>query len=82
MATPTGQSLAGIIAGGGIIANPTVAIPALATAGGLARLYESKPVRNALLRLGSLNKGSDKYDKAVIEATQALTTAAQALKDD
>ena len=81
VATPTGQSLAGIIAGGGIVANPTVTIPALATAGGLARAYESAPVRNALLRLSSLKKGTDAYDKAVIEATQALTSSAQALTD-
>ena len=82
VATPTGQSLAGILAGGGVIANPTVTIPALATAGGLARVYESAPVRNALLRLSSIEKGTTAYDKAITKATQALTTAAQAAKQE
>jgi hypothetical protein len=80
VATPTGQSLAGLIAGGGIVANPTVTIPALATVGGLARVYESALVRNSMLKLSSLTKGTDAFDKAVIETTKAVTTAAQALK--
>jgi hypothetical protein len=43
-------------------------------------VYESALVRNSMLKLSSLTKGTDAFDKAVIETTKAVTTAAQALK--
>jgi len=78
--TPTGQQLIG--AGGAYAAFTDLGttLGAGGTAGGLARIYESAPVRNALLRLGSVPKGSDKFLTALFEAQAALTSAAQAAR--
>ncbi len=78
--TPTGQQLLGAGAGYAAFTDLGATLGLGGTAGGLARLYESAPVRNALLRLGSVPKGSDKYLKALFEAQAALTSAAQGLR--
>lgn len=76
--TPTGQQLLGAGAGYAAFTDLGATLGLGGTAGGLARLYESAPVRNALLKLGSVQKGSDRYLEALFEAQSALSSAAQA----
>lgn len=76
--TPTGQQLIPIATGAAAVTDLGATLGLGGTAGGLARLYESAPVRNALLKLGSVPPGSDKYLKALAEAQTALSSAAQA----
>lgn len=82
VATPTGQQLIAplAIAGVGASVAGSVSIPVvagLATVGRLARIYESKPVRNALIKLGSIKRGSTAFEKNAKIVTDALTVAAQ-----
>lgn len=79
--TPTGQQLLGIVAAIAAFVDPVATLGLGATAGGLARIYESAPVRNALLKLGSVNKGSDQYLQALFEAEAALSSASQAVRE-
>lgn len=80
--TPTGQTVTGFGAGYLAFNDLLGTAGAGLTAAGLARTFESKPVRNALLRAGSLKKGTDAYDKAISEAIRLVTTTAQALKSE
>lgn len=79
--TPTGQQLLGAGAGYAAFTDLGATLGLGGTAGGLARIYESAPVRNALLKLGSVQKGSDRYLKALFEAQSALSSAAQAARE-
>ena len=79
--TPTGQALAGALFGLSLATNKTATLTAAGTIAGLTRLYESPIVRNALLRLNSVPRGSVQYKQALSEAQEALTTAAQSLRD-
>ena len=78
--TPTGQQLLGAGAGFAAFTDLGATLGLGGTAGGLSRLYESAPVRNALLRLSSVPKGSDRYQQALSEAQAALTSSAQAIR--
>lgn len=78
VATQSGQQLIPYATGAAAVMDLGATLGLGGTAGGLARLYESAPVRNALLRLGSVPKGSDKYLQALSSAQAALTSAAQA----
>lgn len=75
--TPTGQQLLGA----GTLAAAATNLPATLgmglTIGGIARHYESAAVRNALLRLDSIPKGSTQFEQAVAEAVGALNAGAQ-----
>ena len=53
-------------------------VPVMATAGGLAKVYESPVMRNALLRLANTPKGSTAYDRNISSVTQAITKGLQA----
>lgn len=75
--TPTGQVLFGGALAGGVITDPTATLALAGTLGGLSRLYESRVVRNALLKAGSSPLGSVRFDQALSEAQQALLSAAQ-----
>lgn len=75
--TPTGQQLIGGLSIAGLYVDPLASLGLSMTIGGLSRLYESAPVRNALLRLASVPKGSTQYEKALAEAATALSVAAQ-----
>tara|TARA_R110000782_G_C14819205_1_gene413777 strand:+ start:2572 stop:4563 length:1992 start_codon:yes stop_codon:yes gene_type:complete len=80
--TPTGQQLIAplAIAGVGASAAGSIAVPtiaAIATVGGLARVYESKVVRNALIKLSSIKRGTTAFEKNAKIVTDALTVAAQ-----
>ena len=80
-ATPTGQ---GLIGGGMIAASfqdlgATLAIGG--TLGSMARIYESKAVRAALLKLAGSPKGSTAFDRALEQVSFEIRFASQAVKD-
>lgn len=79
--TPTGQQTIPFILGIGTAANP-----ALVGAGGgyglLARLYESEPARNAMLRLANTPRGSTAFEKALAEVDRSVNSVAQGAKSD
>lgn len=70
--TPTGQAMqttTAVAAGGAAFAKSPAAIVALLLSGGIAgsaRIYETRPVRNLMVRLGNAQKGS-KVEKAIID---------------
>jgi hypothetical protein len=78
--TPTGQQVLGAGAGYAAFTDLGATLGLGGTAGGLARLYESAPVRNALIKLSSVPKGSTQFEKALASAQSALTSSAQAIR--
>ncbi|EHY6630790.1 lytic transglycosylase domain-containing protein, partial [Salmonella enterica] len=74
--TPTGQQTIPFILGIGTVTNP-----ALVGVGGgyglLARMYESEPARNAMLRLANTPRGSTAFEKALAEVERAVNSVAQ-----
>lgn len=82
--TPTGQELlqVGIPAGVAFdVVNGGTATVATLSYGALARVYESKPIRNMMLRLANTPKGSTAYDRAISNISQTVTAIAQSEKD-
>ncbi|MER1974595.1 lytic transglycosylase domain-containing protein [Pseudocitrobacter faecalis] len=79
--TPTGQQTIPFILGIGTVTNP-----ALVGVGGgyglLARMYESEPVRNAMLRLANTPRGSTSFEKAMAKAERVVNSAAQGAKSE
>ena len=75
--TPTGQSLFQIGAPLGAAATGMQGIVAAIGYGGLARAYESKAVRNSLLKLNSLEKGSTAFEKQLEKVNSYLSAIAQ-----
>lgn len=82
--TPTGQELlqVGIPTGvaADVLGNGGALTAAFATYGGLARVYESKPIRNMMLRLANTPKGSTAYDRLISQISQATTAVMQGEK--
>ena len=79
--TPTGQSLIGGLTATGLYVDIASTVGVGGTIGGLARLYESAPVRNALLKLGSTPKGSPKHSEALLSAYLAFQIASSENND-
>lgn len=75
--TPTGQQAIPFILGLGAAIKPSTAIGA-GTYGALARIYESKPVREAVMRLAGTPAGTSKFEKAVSTISQSLSAGSQA----
>ncbi|ENG1192870.1 lytic transglycosylase domain-containing protein [Salmonella enterica subsp. enterica serovar Newport] len=79
--TPTGQQTIPFILGIGTVTNP-----ALVGVGGgyglLARMYESTPARNAMLRLANTPRGSTAFEKAVSDVERAVNSFAQGTKSE
>lgn len=79
--TPTGQQTIPFILGIGSATNP-----ALVGAGGgyglLARMYESEPARNAMLRLANTPRGSTAFEKALSDVERAVNSFAQGAKSE
>lgn len=79
--TPTGQQTIPFILGIGSATNP-----ALVGAGGgyglLARMYESEPARNAMLRLSNTPRGSTAFEKALADVERAVNSFAQGAKSE
>ncbi|EAQ5971765.1 lytic transglycosylase domain-containing protein [Salmonella enterica] len=79
--TPTGQQTIPFILGIGSATNP-----ALVGVGGgyglLARMYESEPARNAMLRLANTPRGSTAFEKALSDVERAVNSFAQGAKSE
>lgn len=79
--TPTGQQTIPFIMGIGSVTNP-----ALVGVGGgyglLARMYESEPARNAMLRLANTPRGSTAFEKALSDVERVVNSVAQGAKSD
>ncbi|EJP4509195.1 lytic transglycosylase domain-containing protein [Salmonella enterica] len=79
--TPTGQQTIPFILGIGSAINP-----ALVGVGGgyglLARMYESEPARNAMLRLANTPRGSTAFEKALSDVERAVNSFAQGAKSE
>ncbi|WP_156315717.1 lytic transglycosylase domain-containing protein [Kluyvera genomosp. 1] len=79
--TPTGQQAIPFIMGIGSVTNPAV----VGVGGGyglLARMYESDPARNAMLRLANTPRGSTSFEKALSEAEKAINSITQGAKSE
>lgn len=78
---PNGQQAIPFIMGIGSVTNP-----ALVGVGGgyglLARMYESEPARNAMLRLANTPRGSTAFEKALSNAQSAVNSLSQGAKSD
>lgn len=84
----TGRQLIPWLTGGAVGAEavatgglPVLSGVVLGSTAGLSRMYESRSVRDALLRLGSIPRESDAFDRALRDAMTALTSAAQAIAE-
>jgi len=73
-ATPTGQMLLGPLGGYAAFTDLAATLGSGLSIGLFARAYESKPVRNALLRLANTPKGSSKYDDALQGVSEVMRT--------
>ncbi|MBX9031188.1 lytic transglycosylase domain-containing protein [Enterobacter sp. UPMP2076] len=79
--TPTGQQAIPFIMGIGTVTNPAL----IGVGGGyglLARMYESEPARNAMLRLANTPRGSTSFEKALADAQKVVNSFAQGAKSE
>lgn len=79
--TPTGQQAIPFIMGIGSVTNPAV----VGVGGGyglLARMYESEPARNAMLRLANTPRGSTAFEKALSDVERVVNSVAQGAKSE
>lgn len=79
--TPTGQQAIPFIMGIGTVTNPAL----LGVGGGyglLARMYESEPARNAMLRLANTPRGSTAFEKALSDVERVVNTFSQGAKSE
>lgn len=81
VSTPTGQQAVPLIMGFGAASNPTAAAAGVSY-GLIARMYESKAVRNAMLRLANTPRGSSAFEKAAADVAIAIKSLAQGAKSD
>ncbi|MCK6654599.1 lytic transglycosylase domain-containing protein, partial [Enterobacter roggenkampii] len=71
--TPTGQQTIPFILGIGSVTNPAL----IGVGGGygiLARIYESEPARNAMLRLANTPRGSTAFEKALSDVERVVNS--------
>ncbi|WP_336293532.1 lytic transglycosylase domain-containing protein [Cronobacter dublinensis] len=81
VSTPTGQQAVPLIMGFGAAANPTAAAAGVSY-GLMARMYESKAVRNAMLRLANTTPGSSAFEKAAANVAAAIRAVSQGAKSE
>lgn len=79
VSTPTGQQTIPFIIGYGTAANPATTGAAVSY-GLLSRAYESKPFRNAMLKIANTPRGSTAFEKAMNHAANVATTLAEGTK--
>ncbi|NRF76657.1 lytic transglycosylase domain-containing protein [Citrobacter braakii] len=79
--TPTGQQTIPFILGIGSATNPAL-VGAGAGYGLLARMYESEPARNAMLRLANTPRGSTAFENALSDVERLVNSFAQGAKSD
>lgn len=82
VSTATGQQLIPLATGAAAVTDLGLTVLVGGTAGGAARLYESAPVRNALLKLAGTAKGSTAFEKSLADARYVLNFAAQTMKSE
>ncbi|MGG8022417.1 lytic transglycosylase domain-containing protein [Klebsiella aerogenes] len=75
--TPTGQATIPFILGGASVANPKM-LAVMGGYAGLARIYESKIARNALLKMASTPRGSTDFEKAAAKVSEVINSTLQA----
>ena len=83
MVTPTGQSVTAIAFGGA--AGSAGLLPTLAaagSAGGAARIYESAPVRNFLLRLANTPRNSRRFESLINKASPEINALLQTIRQE
>lgn len=56
-------------------------IAATGSIGAMARVYESKPVRDILIRMSTVSKGSTQFERLSAELNRLITSGAQAQND-
>lgn len=78
---PTGQRLAPLLLGGGLVADLGSTIAGTLASAGAYKAYQSKPVRNALLKLANTPKGSSRFERAMSDLNRALVAATQTAND-
>ncbi|WP_437215031.1 hypothetical protein [Pectobacterium sp. LFLA-215] len=71
-----GPGLAGVF-GGPVLAAKVIGT--MGTYGAVGRIYESQPVRNALLRLANTPKGSTVFERNLEAVNRAITATAQGM---
>ena len=77
--TPTGQSLTALVGvGAGSQIGLIESLAAASSAGAAARIYESVPVRNFLLRLANTPRTSPRFKKLIDDSLPQITTLIQA----
>ncbi|ELY5802102.1 lytic transglycosylase domain-containing protein [Cronobacter sakazakii] len=81
VSTPTGQQAVPLIMGFGAAASPTAAAAGVSY-GLIARMYESKAVRNAMLRLANTPRGSSAFEKAAADVAAAIKAVSQGAKSE
>jgi len=74
---PTGQRLAPFLIGGGALADLGTTTAALVGSGAFSRAYQSRPVRNALLKLNNTPKGTKKFEEALEDLAVIMNGVAQ-----
>lgn len=79
--TPTGQQVLPWAVAGVAMSHPYVAA-LVAGYGTLARMYESKTVRNAILKLANTPKGSSAFERNVQEVMRHVNAVAQGSKSE
>ena len=75
--TPTGQAALGAGAGLAAFIAPAESIGSALTLGSMSRIYESRPVRNALIALSEVKPDTVEYRRALKNAQSVITAAAQ-----
>ncbi|MFW5393887.1 lytic transglycosylase domain-containing protein [Yersinia sp. 2544 StPb PI] len=80
--TPTGQELLQVSIPAGLFIGGTPALASGLGYGVLARIYESKPVRNAMLRLANTPKGSSAFERNLKEVERHVNAALQGAKSE
>ena len=80
--TKSGMQAIPYVTAASALANLPATIGAAAGAGSISRIYESRPVRDALLRLSSVPKGSTQFEKALEKSLYAIIAGSQVLRSE
>lgn len=80
VSTPTGQQAIPLLAGGAVVAEPVITLLTAGTLSSAARIFESRAVRNSLLKLATLKAGTKAFTKAAAKTGALINSAVQAEK--
>lgn len=79
--TPTGQQLLPWVVGSTALSHPG-ATAATVSYGTLSRMYESKPIRNAMLKLANTPRGSSAFERNVQEVMRHINSVSQGARSE